>query len=135
MGRDAAHARFADFVVLLLLLLDLLFWLRLPSLLALVSRIWKGQALVSWRWRAEDGVEVRKEGGEDGRGHVQGRREDNADVADRHLIHLRVVDDADEECRERADEGPVGQRKAVYENIVGGYLAGFVVELCLKSVQ
>jgi len=44
---------------------------------------------------SKDGIEVREEHGKDGSWDVKGWGEDDADVADAHLVDVGVVDDAD----------------------------------------
>jgi len=78
---------------------------------------------------AKDGIEVREEHGKDRSWDVKSRGEDDADIADAHLVDVGVVDDADQEGGEGADEGPIGPWESMHQEIVCGDLLRFFIEI------
>lgn len=78
---------------------------------------------------AKDGIEVREEHGKDGSRDVEGWGEDNADVADAHLVDVGVIDDANQEGGEGANEGPVGPWESMHQVVVCGDLLCLFIEI------
>ncbi len=64
---------------------------------------------------AEDDLVVLQEDGKHGRRDVERGREDDADVAHRHLVDVRVVDDLDQERNQILEQRRVGLREALDE--------------------
>jgi hypothetical protein len=64
---------------------------------------------------------------------AQGRAEDDPDIPHRHLVHVRVLHDADQMCRERTEQAVVGDGQ------LGDQLRQFpdslrcIREVCIKS--
>ena len=87
---------------------------------------------VGWRVRAEYGVEVAKECGEDAGWDVEGRGKDDADVSTAHLVDAGVVDDADQEGREGPDERPVGKWQPMDQYIEASDPPAPVIVFCVS---
>lgn len=78
---------------------------------------------------AEDRIVIRDEEADERRWQVERWREDDTNVADVHLVHVRCFDNFDEESRQGLDQGEIGERKAMDAEVQRCDLALLVFEV------